>query len=365
MTGGPISGADSHISQVYLNAESTTMDYIVGCTGLTGVVDATTWWADLGQTASYSLVINFNSCGGFYEGDGEAWIDYDQSNSFEPGESLGTWTGTPPVMNTFNFTVPATAPLGTTRMRVMLYEDWTGVVFPPLDPCAAFTWGSVYDFTINIIPWVDCSGTMGDDMITPIDVTSLPYTDANNSASCYTDVDPVYNSADVYYRILGADITENYLDISTCLSTFDTYLSVQNSAGEVLYYNDDSPDCSPYSKLSIPIADTDTFFIVVQGWGAFEGDYTLEINAANNSSVSDLAKFEFNIYPNPANEVLNVSVDTDGWLSLYDPQSKLLLERYMTNGKNEINLHEYPEGIYLLKFTQNGVNQIQKIIIRR
>ncbi|MEY3843705.1 MAG: hypothetical protein RL293_127, partial [Bacteroidota bacterium] len=57
--------------------------------------------------------MKFGTCGGNYAGVGEAWIDFDQNENFDPYESLGTWSGTPPVaISTFTFVVPANAQNG-------------------------------------------------------------------------------------------------------------------------------------------------------------------------------------------------------------------------------------------------------------
>ena len=74
------------------------------------------------------------------------FIDYNQNGDFsDPGETV--WTKgastTSPVTGTF--TIPATATLGSTRMRVsMRYEDIPG-------PCDDFKYGEVEDYTINIV----------------------------------------------------------------------------------------------------------------------------------------------------------------------------------------------------------------------
>ena len=49
-------------------------------------------------------------------------------------------------MQNFSFTVPATAVVGTYRIRVMQQESGS----TPLDPCASFNWGSVTDFSVVI-----------------------------------------------------------------------------------------------------------------------------------------------------------------------------------------------------------------------
>lgn len=153
--GGPSSNFDSNVQQVDLVGETNTIVY-TGCTnggnGVSGVEDQTALSADLIAGNTYTLDIQFGTCGGNFGSAGEAWIDFNQDFIFQPGESVGTITGTPPLaLSSFSFTVPADAINGASRLRVMQFEG--GVL--PLNPCASFTWGSVVDFEINISGGID------------------------------------------------------------------------------------------------------------------------------------------------------------------------------------------------------------------
>ena len=148
-SGGPTSPADSNVESVNLPGDGLTINH-TGCaggTGITGVEDLTSQIADVTPGNTYTVTIQFGTCGGNFAGAGEAWIDWDQNQTFDPSESLGTWSGTPPVAaSTFTFTVPMTAATGLTRMRVMQEEGGA----TPLDPCGTYSWGSVMDFGIAL-----------------------------------------------------------------------------------------------------------------------------------------------------------------------------------------------------------------------
>ncbi len=152
---GPTSTFDSQVQSVQLTGVPGSINYNHSCPGVVGVQDLTALTADLFVGDPYTVNVNFGTCGGSYTGVGEVWIDYDHSGSFEPGESLGTQgPAAPPGLANINFTVPGTAQLGITRMRVMQRESGS----LPLDPCAAFIWGSVMDFSVNINVPTPCSG---------------------------------------------------------------------------------------------------------------------------------------------------------------------------------------------------------------
>ncbi len=151
---GPTSTADSQVQSVNLTGAPGSISYTTTCPGTLGVQDLTGLTADLLLGDSYTVTVDFGTCGGSYLGAGEVWIDYDHSGTFDPTESLGTQSGTPPGVAAINFTVPGTALLGVTRMRVMQQEGGAN----PLSPCAGYLWGSVMDFSVNVNTPVPCNG---------------------------------------------------------------------------------------------------------------------------------------------------------------------------------------------------------------
>ncbi len=180
---GPSSTFDSNVENVFIEGENETeIDHDGVCPGVTGVEDLTDLSVDLIRGETYTLEVTFGTCGATpYNGLGSVWIDWDQDFEFGTGdlihESIGTpgsgpWDG--PV--SISFTVPATAELGNTVMRVMQREDWQFQEELPLDPCEDFIWGSVMDFGINILeeaivlpPGSDCTD--------PIVVDAFPFED--------------------------------------------------------------------------------------------------------------------------------------------------------------------------------------------
>jgi PKD repeat protein len=75
------------------------------------------------------------------------WIDYNNNGVFETTEKLGTILILPtPATGTINFTVPASAIVGVTRMRVR--EVWNNSNF---DPCTSYGYGETEDYNVNIL----------------------------------------------------------------------------------------------------------------------------------------------------------------------------------------------------------------------
>ena len=198
MTGGPSSTADSNIESLLLIGASGSISY-TGCPGVAGVEEYLSQTAYLDAGSLYTVDIQFGTCGGNYTGNGEAWIDFNNDGLFDVSESIGTWSGAPPTtLTSFNFFVPSGATTGQSRMRVVQAENSS----LPMDPCAAFTWGSMTDFSVYIQNGVDCSGFIGDDISDPRVVSSLPFSESHDNSICYSNQNTVYASPDVYYLVL-------------------------------------------------------------------------------------------------------------------------------------------------------------------
>ena len=157
---GPSSTYDSNVESMTLVGNSNTLSY-TGCSGttggggLTGLENLTATHAtDLERGVTYTIDITWGYCGSYsYTGYGKVWIDFDGSQTFDASEEIvavSVPNSSQPMSGTYTFTVPLTATIGLTRMRMMQREGGNS----GQTACQSFTWGSNTDFSINII---DCS----------------------------------------------------------------------------------------------------------------------------------------------------------------------------------------------------------------
>jgi uncharacterized repeat protein (TIGR02543 family) len=130
---------------------SQSYEYIAGVavadlnnsSGPSPYTDFTGYTAHLtqGDSASVSLTPGFVSSS--YTEYWKIWVDYNGDHDFEDsGEEVFSGSGSSTV--TGSFTVPGTAPLGDTRMRVSMSYS----TYPPI--CGTFDYGEVEDYTANI-----------------------------------------------------------------------------------------------------------------------------------------------------------------------------------------------------------------------
>src|SRR5690606_18287564 len=125
--------------------------------GYIGVEDLTALSVDIPVGFSYDLTVEFGSCDGSSFGAvGSVWVDWNGDYEFSAEELIGT-ANVNPTTGIFAITPPPGTPEGEKILRVMWNEGGS----LPLDPCASFSWGSVMDFTVNVISDPGCTPPAG------------------------------------------------------------------------------------------------------------------------------------------------------------------------------------------------------------
>ncbi len=139
-TAGATSTSFEKISNV------TFADINKNSTATAGYEDFTATVGNVSAGSTYTFTATFS--GTSYASDQVlVWIDFNNDKDFaDAGEQvLVTPTKTSPW--TGSITIPATATIGTTRMRVRLHDS---SLTPNLTPCGTSSFGQVEDYTLNI-----------------------------------------------------------------------------------------------------------------------------------------------------------------------------------------------------------------------
>jgi hypothetical protein len=110
------------------------------------------------------------------------------------------------------------------------------------------------------------------------------------------------------------------------------------------------------------------------------GDYTVTLIASNGCDADTISIFisvitgieEINatsvisVYPNPSKGkfmvVFDAGKNTDAQIKIHDMMGKLVQEIKNPNGKNEIDLSDFPDGVYILTIS-TGKEQVKKEIV--
>ncbi|MCC7223752.1 MAG: PQQ-dependent sugar dehydrogenase [Chitinophagales bacterium] len=147
------------------------------------------------------------------------WIDFNQDGIFQdPAERVVSDNAHPPANGTFlhtsnySISIPATATIGTTRMRIAMKRD----AYPT--PCETLPYGEVEDYTLNILS----TGKIEDTPETTYSITLYPnpaydrvYFDWGNQAGNIASI-AVYNAIGQLLLQNQADpdgMIDNYLDV--------------------------------------------------------------------------------------------------------------------------------------------------------
>jgi len=141
---GPTTTVDSNLGATSLSGDTVSINEQSNCPGSIGPKDLTSLSADL-SGKNYTLVTTVTSCGNSFPTLCGAWIDFNNNLIFEEDEKLGAYTTGKNAIS-FNFTVPANAIGGKTRLRVQVQETQATT----LNPCATFPYGATKDFTVEI-----------------------------------------------------------------------------------------------------------------------------------------------------------------------------------------------------------------------
>jgi hypothetical protein len=294
-TAGPSSTIDSEITGVSLFGDSYSISNYSSSCGTTGVQDFTTTdSSDLSLGSAYSIDIVMGTCGGNYSGAISAWIDFNADGDFlDSGEQLGTYSGTPTSTQTWSFTVPQSAALGQTRLRVMQQEGGTT---SSIAPCNTFNWGAVEDYLVVITNTPPACPVP-----TFKSITSTDSTVTLNWSSQDTAFVVQYNIAGSSAAPSSASVYDTTVTISglTPSTTYEFYLKTDCSVAG----NGFSQNLGPFTITTLPCAPsfmcvydvelTDTYG---DGWNGAEVEvldsmgnvlYTLGSNFTTGNSYTE------------------------------------------------------------------------------
>lgn len=213
--------------------------------------------ATQGAVSTFSVAVD--DCDGpFYFNNGcAAWIDYNQDGDFlDTGEQIyvENVTSTSPRNINSNFIVPFSASTGTTVLRVLVAEGFSG---NNLTPCLSYGFGETEDYVITIVAGVQCVGTPGANTIVPTATLVCPVFGTSNFTLANT------------YSLGGI----NYQWMQSTGSAFGPWV---NAVGT-----------STQSSYSTPTLAVTTWYQLVANcmWGGTNNTVTaIQLNVANTTT---------------------------------------------------------------------------------
>lgn len=151
------------IAIVYLAGETVTLNNKTQCSNSGYGIYTNLPQPDLIQGNAYAISVSSDATV-LADIELRVWIDYNQNGVFEDGEEIGSTAGFGMGSGTrvANFTVPASIPNGTYRLRVRLVNSPAGAI----DPCANEVNGETEDYLVFInTPCTNPSVNLGADTV--------------------------------------------------------------------------------------------------------------------------------------------------------------------------------------------------------
>ena len=65
------------------------------------------------------------------------------------------------------------------------------------------------------------------------------------------------------------------------------------------------------------------------------------------------------LFPNPVDQLLSITIPENGWLEISNIAGQTVMNKFLTEGTQELNVSAFANGLYFLKFN----NQISKLVI--
>ena len=198
------------------------------------------------------------------------------------------------------------SPIGNVEIQSFDGTDWLPVSGATINPT-----GSSYLITLPALPdgssetyrmahtfggcatgfsnqlTVSSAAFKGDNLENPVVVDVLPFstqgTNASTDEGTFTDSFGSalggQNSPDVFYQFTAPACAEQ-ITVSTCGSdNFNSVLVVLNASGSVIASDDNT--CEDDASITFDVAPLQTYYAIVEGFGAEVGEYSLTINSVD------------------------------------------------------------------------------------
>jgi hypothetical protein len=203
------------------------------------------------------------------------------------------------------------------------------------------------------------SVTVKSDGSNPLKVT-VAWTDraaaANNSTTADTSTPVLTNDLDV--RVTSSNT-------STVFFPWRLVKNWQNPATET--GDNDVDNIEQVEVLDNPSGE---YTITITHKDALTGGsqaYSLVVTGIDQElSVSNAVKDMFNVWPNPANDYLNIHLQSadEAAVSIFDVQGRQVAAKKLAGQDDVVNIDNLSEGVYFVKVVQGAKQDTKKIVVK-
>ncbi|MCP3927579.1 MAG: T9SS type A sorting domain-containing protein [Bacteroidetes bacterium] len=312
-------------------------------TGTPAYSDYTAISTDVVKGQSYDLTVNVNTDGYFTELT-KVWIDWNRNCDLsDSGEeyALGTTvnaTDGSTSNSPLSITIPATATLGETKMRVSSAYHGGNTPFTPA-PCSNNFWGEVEDYTVNI------------------------------------KATPVYNPVDlINFHAKAVENRYIRLDWKTATEENNAGFELQRGTDGKRFIpirwiegNGTSLELQQYQYVDKEVENNQIYYYRLK---QVDFDGTFEYSGIQ-SSVVRYSDAGFAVYPSPASDRIYVKTEEDLnqqkdiTFELFDALGRKVLIQSLDQKETSISITQIPTGVYFYKIIKRtGTLKSDKILVR-
>jgi len=377
--------ADEWIAGVKIGSINNT----TGANG--GYANFTNLNTDLEQGSNYPATLTPGFTSTAYNEYWKIWIDYNTDGDFTDAGELVYDAGA--VSNTVvngSFTVPAAAPLGTTRMRVSMKYNGAQT------PCESFSYGEVEDYSVTIVVPVikityctSAGSSTSYEWIAGVSVGTINNTTGSDGGyGDFTNISTDFETGFSY----TATLTPGFAS-----SAYNEYWKIWidfnkdgdfTDAGELVYDPGVLSSKEVLGSFTIPTGidlgitrmrvsmkynsaqnSCETF-----SYGEVE-DY--HVNIVNNQKVvstieEEIPSLDVQLYPNPATVAATIAFAVpEGHetfqIEVYSVTGKMVFNDLIESSKDrieyELSLDGFSNGVYYVKLTGKKVSVTRKLMV--
>ena len=204
----------------------------------------------------------------------------------------------------------------------------------------------IQEYSIDI-DYFDCS-MIGDNNVTLNVIDS-----SGNSAQCTSVVTVIDNS--IYPVAICNNIS----------------ISLENLFVEISYEDIDNGSYDNCEEITLSISQSEfneshigdnTVILTVTNSSGNTSSCEATVTVEAGLNIEEIMFDSISIYPNPTSEMIYIKSNVSSNYHLYNMVGQKIISGQINEGDNELNLRQYSNGIYFIKFIKNNRVYTKKII---
>lgn len=157
------------------------------------------------------------------------------------------------------------------------------------------------------------------------------------------------------------DVTLSLCDGGTNYDSFLRVFDDECALTNEIAFNDDF--CALQSELSFFAAEGTTYTIMVEGFGANVGNFSLALTCQDNLSVESPDFNNFTFYPNPAQERINLDAQQSiEQVTIFNLLGQQVLNQKIGVASTQLDVSQLATGSYIMQVVINGQQGIYQVI---